>query len=440
MAGLQGQCGSVTLVPAPPSLGTALGEEEEETKASPRSSSQPLHSALRAPRRGPAPPRPRPQQAPPTRRAHAPAPNEALRKLPKPLFFLPLLSLLSLSFHRGSLGRDFSLPPPSFPIGKQDGGSLLPPAPVIADAPPAPAPALACPRRCPRPGRPRRGRGSARPPRARLAAPGRCPRLCGRAPRAEPPPPPAAPGLCVRAPGAGSWVLGAARPGAGSSSSWVRGARGPGPEAGAAAAEVMSGSSGGATAPAASSGPAAAASAAGSGCGGGAGEGAEEAAKDLADIAAFFRSGESPRLPRALGRPGAPRSPARYSPARSRSPSPQRGLAIHGGVSGCPRRPGAAACPGRLHSPSRPSPLVPGWTPLALPLQWPRPRGLGRRLFVSRWRAEEAAAGTAWAEAGVPEDELTGAGDSGALPCAGLWAAGSWTPDPIISECLGSGF
>ncbi|KAL6044848.1 hypothetical protein STEG23_017019, partial [Scotinomys teguina] len=52
----------------------------------------------------------------------------------------------------------------------------------------------------------------------------------------------------------------------------------------------MSGSSGGATAPAASSGPAAAASAAGSGCGGGAGEGTEEAAKDLADIAAFFRS------------------------------------------------------------------------------------------------------------------------------------------------------
>lgn len=169
-------------------------------------------------------------------------------------------------------------------------------------ASPAPAPALACPRRCPRPGRPHRGRGSARPPRARLAVPGRCPRLCGRAPRAEPPPP-AAPGLCVRAPGAGSWVFGAVRPGAGG---WVRGARGAGPEAGSSAAEAMSGSSGGATAPAASSGPAAAASAAGSGCGGGAGEGAEEAAKDLADIAAFFRSGEYRGCPTRSAGPARP--------------------------------------------------------------------------------------------------------------------------------------
>ncbi|XP_060047910.1 triple functional domain protein [Erinaceus europaeus] len=55
----------------------------------------------------------------------------------------------------------------------------------------------------------------------------------------------------------------------------------------------MSGSSaGGAPGPAApSAGPAGPASAAGSGCAGGAGEGPEEAAKDLADIAAFFRSG-----------------------------------------------------------------------------------------------------------------------------------------------------
>lgn len=86
----------------------------------------------------------------------------------------------------------------------------------------------------------------------------------------------------------------------------MRGARGAGPEAGSSAAEAMSGSSGGATAPAASSGPAAAASAAGSGCGGGAGEGAEEAAKDLADIAAFFRSGEYRGCPARSAGPARP--------------------------------------------------------------------------------------------------------------------------------------
>lgn len=46
--------------------------------------------------------RPRPaRQAPPTRRAHARAPDDVRRKFPKPLFFLPLLSLLSLFLSPG---------------------------------------------------------------------------------------------------------------------------------------------------------------------------------------------------------------------------------------------------------------------------------------------------------------------------------------------------
>lgn len=122
----------------------------------------------------------------------------------------------------------------------------------------------------------------------------------------------------------------------------------------------MSGSSGGAAAPAASSGPAATASAAGSGCGGGAGEGAEEAAKDLADIAAFFRSGEcSCGAARTLGqarRGGAVReSPrARCPPVRrarralARAPTPPRPVPrTSTGVSAARAAPRVVGRPGR---------------------------------------------------------------------------------------------
>lgn len=63
--------------------------------------------------------RPRPSGlAPPTRRAHARAPDDVRRKFPKPLFFFSFLSFpcSPFSFHPGSLGRDFPPPPPSFPI------------------------------------------------------------------------------------------------------------------------------------------------------------------------------------------------------------------------------------------------------------------------------------------------------------------------------------
>lgn len=134
-----------------------------------------------------------------------------------------------------------------------------------------------------------------------------------------------------------------------------------------------SGGGGAAAAPAASSGPAAAASAASSGCGGGAGEGAEEAAKDLADIAAFFRSGECTRAAaRALRhRPPpwrrGPRSPAR--PVLARPPiglrsAPAQAAALRPNTRGsrCPRRPerrGSARAPPARPS-LRPRPWFPG--------------------------------------------------------------------------------
>lgn len=303
---------------------------------------------------------------------------------------------------------------------------------------------------CPRSGRRRRGRGSAPPPRGQLAAPGRSPRLCGRAPRAEKPPPPppaAAPGLCVRAPGAGSWALGAARPGAERA---ARGARGAGPEPGAAAgaAAAMSGSSGGAAAPAASSGTAAAASAAGSGCGGGAGEGAEEAAKDLADIAAFFRSGEcNCCAARALGQPrrgGAVRGPRRprCSPRHGARRALARATAPRAGAGALPRRvplpaaSRAAARPGRRLPSPAPAPRSGVKSPRLPPPAPTAPRVRAPALCLFRGRAEEAAAGTARAEALAPEAERTGAAGPGPGERAVIWAGlgGRFVPGPSSTQ------
>lgn len=157
----------------------------------------------------------------------------------------------------------------------------------------------------------------------------------------------------------------------------------------------MSGSSGGAAAPAASSGPAATSSAAGSGCGGGAGEGPEEAAKDLADIAAFFRSGECGcGAARALGRPrggGAVRGPrrARCSPARRARRALARATAPRIAAPGPPRRVPLPAPPrapplGRDAADS-PFPAPAPCPREKLPVSRPRRlqlHGLGRRLFV----------------------------------------------------------
>lgn len=200
----------------------------------------------------------------------------------------------------------------------------------------------------------------------------------------------------------------------------------------------MSGSSGGATAPAASSGPAAAASAAGSGCGGGAGEGAEEAAKDLADIAAFFRSGEYRGCPARSAGPARPDlRPGRALRAlvpvaasglcdprrRARLPTPPvccgwtrapslafPALAPHARLD-TPGPPAAAATAPRVGAPA-----------LCLLLEGRGGGGLGRRgrRPVSR-RTSSPGPGTP------------------ALPCDRFGAAGSRTPDSIISERPGSG-
>lgn len=74
-------------------------------------------AVARRPSQRPAPARPRPSTSP------RPSAEPTLGLLTRfagncrsPSFSLPLLSLLSLSFHPGSLGRDFPPPPPSFPV------------------------------------------------------------------------------------------------------------------------------------------------------------------------------------------------------------------------------------------------------------------------------------------------------------------------------------
>lgn len=230
-------------------------------------------------------------------------------------------------------------------------------------------------------------------------------------------------------------MLGAARPGAGS---WVRGARGAGPEAGAAAAEAMSGSSGGATAPAASSGPAAAASAAGSGCGGGAGEGAEEAAKDLADIAAFFRSGESRGCPE---RSAGPARPALRPGIALRALVPVAAAGL-----GDPRRrvrlPTPPVCCVLFRAPLLASPAL---APCAR-VDTPRPPAavataprVGAPALCLSLEGREGGGGDGVGGGRCPGGRAHRGRGQRAVPCAGLRAAGSWIPDPIISECLGSG-
>lgn len=143
-------------------------------------------------------------------------------------------------------------------------------------------------------------------------------------------------------------------------------------------------------------------------------------------------------MPHALGRPGAPRSPARYSPARSR---PGRRIGALRSTPACQvthaarvlqlvpgaftRFPGTRpSCQARHPSVSRCSghgPAGRGAGSLSL-AGGPRRRRRGRRgrRPVSR-RTSSPGLGTA------------------ALPCDSFWAADSWTPDLIISECSGSG-